>query len=466
MQQNILVIDNSKLFRAIARSELEEGGFLVLEAEDGERALKQLKENDVHLITMGIELAGHNGYELCQKIVSANIKDMQLGKRTRKLPIIIISSHDSLEERNLGFKAGAADYMVKPYEKGELLNRAKRMLSPENPMAGLSALVVDDSLFIRKIIADALHEKGVTVYEASDGQIALNFLRKFPERVDIIISDFVMPNLMGHELCFKIRNELELKDIPIIIVTSFTESISSLDIFKAGATDYIKKPFIKEELFVRLGSHLENIDLQKKLQRKLKELEEANTNLQDFNKKLSRAARMDHLTKLPNRRPFHNLFPKYLKQAQNGGPKLYLMLMDIDHFKKVNDNYGHDVGDMALVRMSKILKIFYDQCKLIARIGGEEFAILGFENEKDKIKSLAESIRKTLASSAIDTGQNDPENDNKTVMMQITASFGVALCKPGDSMDTMYKRADQLLYHAKETGRNCVYMEEMAEAAE
>ncbi|MCH8156358.1 MAG: response regulator, partial [Nitrospinae bacterium] len=148
----ILVVDDSSTFRAIARKELEEeGGYEIIEAEDGEIALETLMSTPVNLVTMDVEMPGLNGYEVCKKIRSEEYSSKIIGSANNPLPLIFITGNDSLEERAKGFEAGAADFITKPFLSGELLASVDRLLKPENKFKGLTALVADDSQVVRFI---------------------------------------------------------------------------------------------------------------------------------------------------------------------------------------------------------------------------------------------------------------------------------------------------------------------------
>ncbi|ETR72634.1 MAG: histidine kinase [Candidatus Magnetoglobus multicellularis str. Araruama] len=267
-KMKILVVDDSQVVRKIIRKELEAGGYIVDEAEDGfEAIVYSTMVSPPDLITLDIEMPGLNGFETCKKL-----QEKRYAKNPRRPPVIFVTGKDTLEDRKIGFKLGAADFITKPFEDGDILAAVNKILIPENRLHGMTALVADDNATARIIICDILKREGLTVIEAPDGMYAYETMCNRMADIDLVISDFVMPRLTGEELCIKIRKELELIDIPIIVITAMSEHSELLRLFKAGATDYLLKPFVKEELLARLSVHLERTHLNKQLRDSINKL--------------------------------------------------------------------------------------------------------------------------------------------------------------------------------------------------
>jgi len=272
----ILVVDDSSTFRKIAREELERGGFEVLEAKDGLEALDVIRSMPVDMVTLDVEMPNLNGYDTCKQLRSNEFSALIPRKDASVLPVIFITASDTLQEREKGFHAGAGDFITKPFLPGELLSSINRILEPENRFTGLKALVVDDSSTTRHIVKQNLHKQGMTVFEAENGQAALDLLASKLNDIDIIITDFFMPVMDGKELCLRVRTQLNQKEIPILFLSTLSEQSYILDLFKVGASDYLIKPFTQEELIARMQVHLNNRLLNKELTGKVLELKRLN----------------------------------------------------------------------------------------------------------------------------------------------------------------------------------------------
>jgi CheY-like chemotaxis protein len=271
----ILVVDDSKVMRSIVRMLLENGGYEVCEAADGKEALKQLLLNhDVKLVTLDVDMPVMNGFETCKHIRM----NKELPAKIKTLPVLFVTSFDSLEDRRKGFELGASDFLIKESLEKEMLSAVNRLLNPNENLIGLSALIVDDSIFARKIVAHALNGYGVITTEAEDGQKAYDLLRQSAGSFDLIITDLDMPVMNGMELTHKVRNELEMREIPLLILSGTGDKVTQIELFKAGITDYLTKPFIKEELLGRLKAHIDVIMYQRRILALEQELKLAQSN--------------------------------------------------------------------------------------------------------------------------------------------------------------------------------------------
>ena len=269
MKIKILVVDNSLFMRNLICSRLEKEGYVTTQAENGEAALAQLqKDPDVQLITMNVELSGINGFETYQQLRH----DPFLSVNSHNLPVVFITSYDSLEDRKKGFDLGAADFVNKAFIDTELVSTINRLCQVNRDMEGLRAIVADDSIFARKIVQRILDSCGVIVTEADNGRKAFDLIAASPDGYDMLITDLNMPEMSGMELTRKIRLELGLHDLPILMLSVTEDKVTQIEMFRAGISDYLTKPFIKEELLGRLHAHLEVAMVNKKLKEQLEEL--------------------------------------------------------------------------------------------------------------------------------------------------------------------------------------------------
>ncbi|HEY4002226.1 MAG TPA: response regulator, partial [Candidatus Xenobia bacterium] len=252
----VLVVDDSRVFRRALQNELTLGGYDVAVAGHGQEALQALEREAFDLVTLDVDMPEMDGFDTCAHIRQGPRQDVR---------ILFITSRESLEDRQRGFDLGANDFFhKKDFKAGELLATVDRMLKPNRLMEGLVAMVVDDSVVARNLATAPLREQGVTVFEAEDGDVALETLSKMAD-IDMVLTDRHMPRMGGDELCRHVRKQFGWKDVPVIFLTSAAEQHEVIEIFAAGATDYLHKPFTKEELLARLSVHLRARQLNQKL---------------------------------------------------------------------------------------------------------------------------------------------------------------------------------------------------------
>lgn len=252
----VLVLDTSAMARRLIREELDLGGYEVLEAESRARALSLLKRTPgISLITTPVVLEDGDGFAFIRDLQSAELRAELERVGNHDLPAMLVTGNDTDADRLRGFQVGAADFIQKPWGRGRLLARVDAILGRGEELSGMRVLVADDSPFARKFVRTCLTRLGVDVHEADDGDAALAFLRE--QRVDMLVTDLNMVRMHGDELCLKVRGELGLSELPVIFLTANEDKTTMLALFKLGATDYLRKPFLQEELTARLRVHLE-----------------------------------------------------------------------------------------------------------------------------------------------------------------------------------------------------------------
>lgn len=303
----------------------------------------------------------------------------------------------------------------------------------------MNLLVVDD-IEANRISLEYLIEEyckeDIEVVQASSGEEALKVA--YREDIDLIILDIQMPGLDGFETAQYLKSNQKTENIPIIFLTAaFKKEEFQQKGFEIGAVDYFTKP-IEDMQFIN------RIKLYKELISKTKELEEKNKELEKKNLLLEELSITDNLTKLYNRNRLNQTLVSEFNRASRYPYSFGLMMVDIDYFKKVNDVYGHQVGDKVLKEIAEVLKTHTRKTDIVGRWGGEEFLIICSETDLEGILSLAEKIRSEIASYSFSCKE------------QKTASIGVSIYKQGDEDKELIKRADDALYQAKESGRNRV----------
>jgi len=253
----ILIVDDDSLIRKIIRKELEPAGFEIIEAHDGKEGLEKLSTvKNIDLVTLDMEMPVMNGFEVLSWLQKKEFSSRLEFANNTDVPVILVTANDTRKVRDKGFNLGASNFVVKPFSKGELLNAVNKILKPNDYFQDLCVLIVDDSKTTRKFIVSSIRELGVTIYEADDGETAYSLLKKLKNQIDLIISDLNMKRMDGDELCRNVRTKLGLTNLPFIFLSANEDRNVILQLFKVGATDYISKPFIKEELLARMNVHL------------------------------------------------------------------------------------------------------------------------------------------------------------------------------------------------------------------
>ena len=338
-------------------------------------------------------------------------------------------------------------------------------------------LIVDDDAVNRKVLCNYLSLKQYQVLEASSGKDAIDLIQR-EQPIDLVLLDIMMPHLSGYDVCRRLREQYTAQDLPIIFLTARTQLQDLVTAFSLGANDFLHKPVAREELLARVHTHLQLLDthrhLDKKVAERTAELDQKNqrlkhmqAHLQDVNRKLEEASLTDPLTGLRNRR-FLNKFigadtaivaRNYANaHADNNGASpidsdLVFMLLDLDHFKQVNDQHGHNAGDQVLEQLSDVLRDVLRESDYLIRWGGEEFLLVMRFCLREQAVEMAERIRQTIANHAfaIESGAT----------LKITCSIGFAPYpfysnKPAAlSWEQTIDIADRALYTAKQNGRNC-----------
>jgi diguanylate cyclase (GGDEF)-like protein len=291
-------------------------------------------------------------------------------------------------------------------------------------------LCIDDiktNLFTLQSVIESYDEDSYTIFLAESANEGLNILLK--EDIDIILLDVMMPEIDGFECATLIRSNRKTKLIPIIFVTANHDDETIENCFNTGLSDYIKKPYNHIEMMARIDFHLKLFQREKESRERAKFLEYD--------------ANHDILTKIYNRKKFDSSVKEKLT---NDIKNLQLILLDIDYFKRVNDDFGHLVGDEVLKSITELIESYLDENNIFARWGGEEF-IITVEKSLDEAVALAEKLREAI------------EREEFDVVKNLTCSFGVTKLEFNDSLESMIKRADNALYKAKEEGRNRVCKE-------
>ncbi len=295
----------------------------------------------------------------------------------------------------------------------------------------IKVLVADDSAVYRKLVEQTLSESQYAVMFAKSGREAMDIFAK--HRPSLVITDWMMPDFSGIELCENIRQQFQESYTYIIILTGMSHKSEVVKGLKSGADDYLTKPFDQEELLARAGVGGRVIELHRQIEAK--------------NRLLEQLALTDALTDLPNRRAIEEWATRQLSGAARYGFEFWIVVADLDHFKNINDTYGHEAGDIVLKRVAEILKCTSRKSEICGRIGGEEFLLSLSHTTGENVRLVLDRIRKEIEGSKFSFGGAG---------LTVTASFGAA-CFNGENardLNQIISCADAALYTAKKLGRN------------
>ena len=294
-------------------------------------------------------------------------------------------------------------------------------------------LLIDDLELSRRLVGNILSKQGYEVIEAADG--LEGFRRASEVNPDLIIMDVVMPRIDGIETCRMLTSGAETQDIPVIMLTSRTSSSDVKKGMEAGAVDYIKKPFDEVELLARVGSAI-----------KIKDFKDQISVLKS---KLNEITTTDDLTGLKNASFFWEYFTREVNKFNRIKKPLSIIILDMDDFKNINDDFGHLAGDRVLCAVGDILRKNVRKYDLVARYGGEEFVIVLVDTQEEEAFEIAENVRQAVEAHAF-------KEEKKTFHLSVSA--GVATLNK-DTPEKMHRAiaifewADHALYRAKEEGK-------------
>ncbi|MGP1386796.1 MAG: diguanylate cyclase [Thainema sp.] len=320
-----------------------------------------------------------------------------------------------------------------------------------------SILVVDDSSTNLKIVGQMLKDAGYETSFATQGKQVMQQVKQ--ARPDLILLDLMMPDMSGMSVCQQLQAHPEYHNIPVIFLTASQAQEHILEAFQIGAVDYVTKPFQKLELLARIKTHL-------LLKHTTDQLKQTSQKLQIALEKAERLSQVDPLTNVSNRRYFFEQAELEYVRSQRYNLVFSALMIDIDHFKAVNDSYGHQVGDQVISGVAQALAETLRQVDLIGRYGGEEFALLLPETPLIAAATVGERLRQRTAKLTFPvkskptqphslTAETADQASEQTSSLQVTISVGIAESHKADSrIDDVLERADQALYQAKANGRN------------
>ena len=306
----------------------------------------------------------------------------------------------------------------------------------------MKILIVDDNEDSVECISHILQECNCDIQKAYNGKSAILMTKKYLP--DLVLLDVMMPDINGFEVCRTLINDPSTTSIPIIMVTAKTGYKDLEKGLGAGAYDYVKKPFEPNELLARVMAAL-------RYKKNHDELIEAKQSLEEVNERLAQLAITDSLTKIYNHTFLLNTLKFEFKRTQRFAKSLAFLMIDIDHFKDINDNYGHMIGDDVLKEVVQIIQNPIRAIDILGRYGGEEFGLILPETDEKGAMVLAEKIRENVEDHIFIAGEG-------TVKLRLAISIGVSIYpyKNVKDVKSLVKNADDALYISKREGRNKV----------
>ncbi|MEE3189435.1 MAG: response regulator, partial [Pseudomonadota bacterium] len=325
----------------------------------------------------GIELYNEHKDSVVAALVDLNLPDAPDGEMVsylldQRLPVVVLTGSDDLNQRKELLKSGVVDYVIK--ENRFSYQYAARMLNRLERNRSITALVVDDSSTMRQAVTSYLRLQNFQVVEAHNGAEGLEKLES-DISIKLIITDYHMPEMNGFAFLQQVRHRYDKRPLAIIGLSSQEDADISVQFIKKGANDFLQKPFQQEEFSCRVTNNIEALEQFVAVQEQ---------------------ATLDYLTGLRNRRYFIEEGDALVKRLQAEGKPFTVALMDIDSFKGINDEYGHDAGDAVLKQLAGYLQQTFFRFHM-ARYGGEEFALILPGLDTDKAYGLLDQFRSYVA---------------------------------------------------------------------
>lgn len=451
MTAQILVVDDVPANVKLLEAKLISDYYKVITAVDGFDAIEKTKKFKPDLILLDVMMPGMDGFETCRKL--KNDPDVA------HIPVVMVTALSEKSDRLKGLESGADDFITKPINEAALFARVKsliriktlldelRLRNTTGVQMGIDSehdnnfiadvkgskilLIDDDSVQSKQVIAKLDEEYKTTLVD--NPELALDIAKS--DDFDVVIVSTLLSDMDGLRLASHLKSEEETRHMPIVVFVDEDERHVMLKALEMGINDYLTAPVDKNEMMVRIRTQLRRKFYQDELKAQ-------------YQKSVSMAL-TDGLTGLYNRHYLNTHLGNMIKQASKASKKLALMIMDMDHFKNVNDTYGHDAGDMVLKQLATIITRAARATDLPARFGGEEFVVLMPETDATSALGVANRMRELVERTlfAVDNNRNT---------IHLTVSIGLANIEENDSPEKLLKRADEALYIAKNSGRNNV----------
>src|SRR5215210_5250549 len=438
MTARVLVVDDVPANVRLLEARLSAEYFDVRTATSGTEALAMCERAECDIVLLDIMMPDMDGFEVC--------RELKKNASTHHIPVVIVTALDHPSDRLRGLDAGADDFLTKPVSDVALIARVRslarlKMMTDELRMRALTSreiglqnrendavtdsgkkgriLVVDDrqtscerisSMLASEHSVDLERDPSEALFHAAEGNY------------DLVIVSLTLENFDGLRLCSQLRSLERTRNIPILAIAEGDDNSRMIRGLEIGVNDFLQRPIDKNEMLARVRTQI----------RKKRYTERLRDNVQ-----LSiEMAITDALTGLFNRRYMENHLATLIDQAAARGKPLALLVLDIDHFKSVNDTYGHDAGDDVLREFALRMRKCIRGLDLACRYGGEEFVVVMPETDMNVATTVAERLRRRIASEPFSIQQG-------TGSIEVTISIGIATLDPRSDGANILKRADQ-----------------------
>lgn len=455
MTARVLVVDDIPVNVKLLEARLTAEYFEVLAANSGQQAIDICERERIDVLLLDVMMPGMDGFETCRRIKAM--------PSCSHIPIVMVTALDQASDKIQGLEAGADDFLTKPVDEIALITRVRnlarvKMLNDEMLMRATTShalgfggrdrnedisgengriMVVDDHPRTGPRLVDSIRKHHDVLLEP-DAARAL--LRLAEDEYDTVVVSLSLEDTDALRLCSQIRSLDRSRHLPIVLLVEPGETTRLLRGFDIGVNDYAMRPVDRNELMARLRTQVRKKRFSALLRNRLEESVEL--------------AATDALTGLFNRRYMEGHVRTLMQSAHQSRRPLSMLIADIDHFKQVNDVYGHDAGDAVLREFALRLRRSTRVNDLPCRLGGEEFVVLMPDTTITRAFQVAERLRAAIAAEPFEVAGRE---------IRITASVGVSAIAIGtDTPETVLKRADQALYAAKREGRNRVNVQDAA----
>jgi two-component system, cell cycle response regulator len=425
MSARVLVVDDVLANVKLLEARLSAEYFEVVTAMSGQEALDVCARTQCDIVLLDVMMPGMDGFEVCRRLK----KD----PATHHIPIVIITALDQPSDRVKGLESGADDFLTKPVSDLALLARVRsltrlKMMTDELRMRAVSGHQVG----MQAVAADSILDDGL------NGRVLVVDDRPASyERIQSALRDTHKVDVDGLRLCSQTRSLERTRNLPMLIIAEPEDTGRVLRGLDLGVNDYLVRPMDRNELLARVMTQV----------RRKRYADRLRTNVQQS----MELALTDSLTGLYNRRYMETHLETLVEKAVQSQRPLGLVMIDIDHFKSINDNFGHDAGDEVLRQFASRVQGSVRGIDLPCRYGGEEFVIVMPDADLAIAEAVGERLRRHIAAEPflVTKGLNK---------LDVTISVGIAMRLEGDGPDAVLKRADEALYRAKRDGRNRVVL--------
>ncbi len=450
MTARILVVDDIRANVRLLEARLTAEYYDVITASNGLEALAICQRDGCDLVLLDVMMPGIDGFEICRRLKADSL--------TAHIPVVMVTALDQSSDRVRGLESGADDFLTKPVDEVALLARVRSLTlkvvldelrsrasatAVLGTVAGLPNLADDSGLGARVLVVDdrpSSADRITDILSAThDVSVELNpqdaLIKSAEADYDLFVISLGLNNYDALRLCGQLRSLERTRQLPILLIADGDDRGRVLRGLDIGVNDYLARPIDRNELLARVRTQVRRKRYSSELRDQLQ------TSIE--------MALIDSLTGLNNRRYLEGQLKSMISHAAARGKPLSLMILDLDHFKLVNDTYGHDVGDEILRGFAARIKRVLRADDLVCRLGGEEFIVVLPDASIERAEVVAERIR-----NAIDHAEFPIERGARSI--PITVSIGIADRGRDDDPTGLFKRADLALYQSKHNGRNMV----------